>query len=86
MKKVKFCETLKPGYYLLDDKFTGLKRCVYATGTTKGNKWIDLTSPNPQWVALMWNCISQDEISKSVYYEQNPTEYFDLSPKITTWI
>ena len=34
MAKQKYCETLKPGFYLLKD------RCIFITGTTKGNKWI----------------------------------------------
>ncbi len=75
VKKQKYCETLKSGYYLLDDKATGLKRCVYASGTTKGNKWIEINVPNPVWMSLMWNCISKDEIDCSIYYEDNPTEY-----------
>ena len=75
MSKIKYCETLKPGYYLLDDTFTETKRCVYATGTTSGNKWIELNVPNPKWMSLMWNCISQDEINQSVYYKENPTKY-----------
>jgi hypothetical protein len=71
----KYCETLKKGYYLLDKPSWGLKRCVYATGTTKGNKWIELNVPNPTWMTLMWNCISKDEINISDYHAENPTEY-----------
>ena len=69
----KYCETLKPGFYL----FNGLhcKRCVYATGTTRGNKWIDLDVPNPAWMTLMWNCVAKDEICLCTYHETNPTEF-----------
>ena len=75
MSKIKFCETLKRGYYLIDDDLNGIKRCIYASSTTKGNKWIELNVPNPQWMTLMWNCISKDEIERSVYSEDNPTKY-----------
>ena len=69
MKRTKYCETLKPGFYLSDD------RCIYASGTTKGNKWIYLNTPNPEWTTLMWNCIEKYAIDNSVYSETNPTKF-----------
>jgi len=71
----KFCETLKPGYYLFENESIGMRRCVYASGTTKGNKWIELNVPDASWTGLLWNCISKDQIDDSVYFEGNPTEY-----------
>jgi hypothetical protein len=44
MSKQKFAETLIPGFYFIEGN-----RCIYATGTTKGNKWIDLCPSNPEW-------------------------------------
>lgn len=70
-KKPKFCETLLPGYYYLRTK--NVHRCFYATGTTRGNKWIDLTDPKPQWMDLLWNCMSSDEIIASTFHTENPT-------------
>lgn len=86
MKKPKYCETLKPGFYLLRDETLNLHRCVYCTGTTKGNKWIELDmdgnclwsvkegDKNGGWTGLFWNCISEEEINESVYSETNPTK------------
>ena len=76
--KIKYCETLKPGFYYIKGEKIGRSyigaRCFFITGTTKGNKWIELEdSPNPQWMALMWNCIDPYEINLSVYHQQNPT-------------
>jgi len=70
----KYCETLKQGYYLI--KGIGA-RCIYVTGTTKGNKWINLEVPNPQWTRLQWNCIHRDEIEIGLYSETNPTSFSD---------
>ena len=75
MKHQKFCETLKPGYYLFEKDSIGMRRCVYATGTTKGNKWIELNVPDVCWTSLLWNCISKEQINASVYSEENPTGF-----------
>jgi hypothetical protein len=75
MKKQKYCETLKPGYYLYDNPSIDMKRCVYATGTLKGNKWIELNVPNPKWMSLMWFSLEKSEIDRSTYHETNPTEF-----------
>jgi len=44
MAKQKYCETLQPGFYLIEETFS--YRCYYITGTTKGNKWINLKNHN----------------------------------------
>jgi hypothetical protein len=72
MSKKKYCETLKPGFYYINGEES---RCFYVTGTTKGNKWIDLYVPNPQWMTLMWNCIDSYEINLSTFHQQNPTDF-----------
>jgi hypothetical protein len=69
MAKQKYCETLKPGFYLCDD------RCIYASGTTKGNKWIYLDSAKPEWNTLMWNCIEKYAIDNSTFHQTNPTQF-----------
>jgi hypothetical protein len=79
MAKQKYCETLKPGFYLEED----MNRCYYITGTTKGNKWIDfsprkeLTIHNtPFWNSLMWNAITPlDGFENMKYSVENPTDY-----------
>ena len=65
--KQKYCETIKPGYYYLPNN-----RCLYVTGTTKGNKWINLASATPKWGTLMWNCIEQNVIDTANYSLTNP--------------
>ena len=70
MAKQKYCETLKVGYYFIEGN-----RCIYATGTTKGNKWIDLDVPKPQWRTLMWNCINTLDIAFTTYHTDNPTNF-----------
>jgi hypothetical protein len=67
MAKIKYAETLKPGFYLSSD------RCVYATGTTKGNKWIYLAAKEPRWNGLMWNCF--EPLEEATYSETNPTQF-----------
>lgn len=69
IKKAKYCETLEPGFYLVPS------RCLYVTGTTKGNKWIPLDVPEPEWNTLMWNCIEKYVIDRAVRYDENPTEF-----------
>ncbi len=69
MKRKYYCETIKPGFYLTND------RCVYSTGTKKGNKWIYLEVPNPEWTTLMWTCIEPYSINKSTYHKNNPTNF-----------
>ena len=66
---MKYCETLKAGFYLIKDE-----KCFYITGTTKGNKWVDLDTHTPEWWGLMWNCIDPDEIEVAEYHETNPLE------------
>jgi len=73
MAKQKYCETLQPGFYLIEETFS--YRCYYITGTTKGNKWINLNVPNPQWTGLMWNCITVDDISLCTLHSTNPTNF-----------
>jgi len=70
---MKYCETIKPGFYFAKSKESAL----YLTGTTKGNKWIQLgTLDEPRWVNLLWNCIKENEIENYfVYSETNPTQY-----------
>jgi hypothetical protein len=75
MAKQKYCETLKPGFYYIKAENLGVHRCLYLTGTSKGNKWIELVVKNPQWTTLMWNCVSSYEIELSQYYEENPIDY-----------
>jgi hypothetical protein len=79
MAKQKYCETLKPGFYYIKGEGVniGIHRCFYLTGTTKGNKWIELVVKNPQWTSLMWNTVSSCsyEIELSQYYEENPTDH-----------
>ncbi len=70
MAKQKYCETLTPGFYLIEGD-----RCAYITGTTKGNKWINLNVPNPQWTGLMWNCITADDIPFRTLHSTNPTNF-----------
>lgn len=61
---------MKIGYYLTED------RCYYLTGTKKGNKWIYLDIPDPEWCSLVWTCLpKQTEINKSTYYKENPTKF-----------
>jgi hypothetical protein len=67
---MKYCETLKVGFYLIQGD-----RCFFTTGTTKGNKWINLDEPNPQWNSIMWNCIDKYEIDLSVFHTENPTKF-----------
>lgn len=86
MKKKKYCETFKPGYYshilrssrnpteIIDE------RVYYLTGSTKGNKWINLNSHSPMWMSLMWNCIRKVDFelpnSEIEYHgSQNPTTF-----------
>lgn len=66
---MRYCESLKKGYYLSSD------RCIYASGKTKGNKWIMLDAINPVWTGLLWNCIEKYSINNSTYYVNNPTKY-----------
>jgi hypothetical protein len=73
MAKQKYCETLTPGFYLIKETFS--YRCYYITGTTKGNKWINLNVPNPQWTGLMWNCITTDDIPLCTLHSTNPTNF-----------
>ena len=79
---MKYCETLTPGFYLQTivyrDGISTSQRAYYFTGTTKGNKWIDLNSAEPEWNSLMWNCISEKENSygKLEYFGSvNPTNF-----------
>ena len=81
MAKQKYCETLKPGFYLLKD------RCIFITGTTKGNKWILLGKRStgtiydtPDWMALMWNAINSLMMEGAEYHANNPTGY-DINDK-----
>jgi hypothetical protein len=73
MAKQKYCETLTPGFYLIEETFA--YRCYYLTGTTKGNKWINLNVPNPKWTGLMWNAITPDDNDLTHYHQQNPTSF-----------
>lgn len=73
MKKPKYCEMLKLGFYLVNE--TNCFRCFYLTGTTSGNKWINLSVPNPQWNALMWTCINKYEVDFATFHNTNPTEF-----------
>lgn len=73
MAKQKYCETLQPGFYIIEETFSN--RCLYITGTTKGNKWINLAVPNPQWTGLMWNCINDDSIGLATIHSTNPTSF-----------
>jgi hypothetical protein len=73
MKKQKYCETLKTGYYLYDNPLIDMKRCTYLTGELKGNKWIELNLPNPKWMTLMWFSVDKYQIDRSTYHETNPT-------------
>jgi len=75
MKKPKYCETLKEGFYLFENKSIGMKRCVYATGTLRDNKWIELNVPNPKWVNLSWNCFDKHQMENSSYHETNPISF-----------
>lgn len=71
---MKYVETLEPGFYLMDNK-----RCYYITGTTSGNKWIDLEVPEPLWYSLLWNCVDRYDIELSVYSSDNPTKFLYLN-------
>ena len=85
MKKPKYCETFKRGYYLsvLRSSRTGEiidERAYYLTGTTKGNKWIALGTHAPQWMGLVWNCIRREDFELpnneiTFHGEVNPTQY-----------
>jgi hypothetical protein len=82
-KKLKFCETVKPGfYYSLCTNSKGEitnHRCYYLTGSTKGNKWINLQSFEPSWFCLMWNVIKKDKgLENCKYSETNPLTNFPL--------
>lgn len=74
-KKFRYCETLKVGFYLQETNVGN--RAYYFTGTTKGNKWIDLEVPDAEWFGLLWTCITKDiEYGKLTYYgDVNPTEF-----------
>ena len=81
MAKQKYCETLKPGFYLRGN------RCIFITGTTKGNKWISLEKRStgtiydiPDWQALMWNAINSLMMEGAEYHANNPTGY-DINDK-----
>jgi hypothetical protein len=73
MAKQKYCETLTPGFYIIEETFSN--RCFYITGTTKGNKWINLSVPNPQWTGLMCNGIDEYSIGLSTIHSTNPTNF-----------
>lgn len=83
--KVKYCETFESGYYMsvLTNPKTGEifdRRAYYLTGTTRGNKWINLNSYKPQWSGIMWNCIRRVDFelpNNLVTYhgDKNPTEF-----------
>jgi hypothetical protein len=71
---------MKKGFYYLNTAVS--TRCYYLTGEKKGNKWIELAGmnevkvpvPNPEWWALNWmNLPNQDELKKTTYSETNPT-------------
>ena len=68
MAKQKYCETLQPGFYIIEETFSN--RCYYITGTT-----INLAVPNPQWTGLMWNCINDDSIGLATIHSTNPTSF-----------
>ena len=82
---MKYCETFKPGFYFstLYSRRTGEvidERAYYLTGTTKGNKWINLMSHSPQWSGLMWNCIRRQDFelpnNEIIFHgEENPTKF-----------
>jgi len=75
-----YCETLKPGFYLIPGD-----RCIYCTGTKKGNKWVSLFQLKPyhqvqfstpiQFRGLQWNCIFPEDIAESIYSTSNPTPF-----------
>ena len=73
MKIPKYCETLQPGFYIIEETFS--HRCFYITGTTKGNKWINLAVPNPKWTGLMSNGIDEYSIGLSTIHSTNPTSF-----------
>jgi hypothetical protein len=67
----KFCQSVKPGYYFVDNQYE--KRGFYLTGTLKGNKWIELLDEdNPEWVSLIWTCIDKEMLENATYYDTNP--------------
>lgn len=77
---MKYCETLTPGYYtkrlIVNDKII-VDRVYYFTGTTKGNKWIELLCGNPKWCGLMPSAIRKDEMSIGdvIFHSENPTNF-----------
>lgn len=61
---------MKPGYYLCSD------RCFYLTGTKKGNRWIYLDIPYPEWCSLNWMCLPKNyDLTDSKYSKTNPTKF-----------
>jgi len=69
---------MKAGYYL---KFTkDWIRCYYLSGEKAGNKWISIREyedvPNPEWWALNWMCLpNEEELLEYDYFLKNPTKY-----------
>ena len=74
-KKLKYCETLKPGFYLQETQFG--KRAYYFSGSTKGNKWVDLDVTGAKWMGLLWTCLpDEQELSigtVTFHGDSNPT-------------
>ena len=62
---------MNQGFYLIETD-----RCYYLTGTKKGNRWINLDDPDPEWMSLIWTCLPKEkEILKSTYHKTNPTQF-----------
>ena len=67
-------DTLKKGFFYLKSEWGN--RCYYLSGGKKGNKWIELLEPKPQWCTLTWTCIPDDEdLEECIFSEKNPTEF-----------
>lgn len=50
-----------------------IDRVIYSTGTTRGNKWIELMYAQPSWMGLMWHAM--DDIDLSTHTLTNPCKY-----------
>ena len=68
----KYCETLKLGFYLGED------RCIYASGYETGNRWIYLNSVDPEWTDMEHEFMEPGEIKRMTYHFENPTPYPDV--------
>ena len=74
---MKFVESLTAGFYFKPETkirdYVEPARCVYITGTLKGNKWVDFDNPNPKWMPLSWTSIDKDILIDTTYHATNPT-------------